>query len=142
MNWPRSALEAIEQARKAGLVTEGVGVHLPAEATVKMAPMPADISEDDFSDRVVSYAQDHRWRVLHIRPARTSKGWRTPVSGDGNGFPDLVLVRERVLFAELKSAKGVMSQDQKDWLFALMNANAPYFLWRPSDWSDIERILA
>ena len=46
------------------------------------------------------------WRTAHFRPAMTSHGWRTAVSGDGKGFPDLVLVSGRVLFVELKGARG------------------------------------
>jgi hypothetical protein len=46
------------------------------------------------------------WRAAHFRPARTAKGWRTPVAADGAGFPDLVLVRRtRIVAAELKSGR-------------------------------------
>lgn len=31
-------------------------------------------------------------RTAHFRPAQTAHGWRTPVSGDGQGWPDLVIV--------------------------------------------------
>lgn len=103
--------------------------------------LPPNTNEEEFLFTVIEYAQAQGWRVAHFRPAKTAKGWRTAVQADGKGFPDLVLVRERVLFAELKTEEGQMTPAQKDWLSALMTANAGYFLWRPSDWNDIRRIL-
>jgi hypothetical protein len=59
------------------------------------------------------------------------------------GFPDLVMTRERVLFAELKSAKGVLSDEQSDWVGGLVGAKAEFHLWKPEDWQDgtIENVL-
>ncbi len=56
--------------------------------------------------------------VFHSRPAQTQKGWRTPVSYDGKGFPDLVAVSQRngaVIFIECKSDKGRFSPEQNRW---------------------------
>jgi hypothetical protein len=53
------------------------------------------------------------------------------------GFPDLVLVRPpRLIFAELKTAKGQMSGPQKVWREELEQLGAPveYHVWRPADW--------
>jgi hypothetical protein len=62
--------------------------------------------------------------------------WRTAVAGDGAGFPDLVLVGEPgVLFVELKSAKGRLSEDQKGWIAAL-EPHVDTMVWRPADWQD------
>ena len=94
------------------------------------------MTEQELSDSVVDLAHLFAWRVAHFRAARTTHGWRTPVSADGAGFPDLVLVRERVLFVELKSARGQLSVDQQDWMFALGNAGAEKHIWRPVHWID------
>ncbi len=61
--------------------------------------------------------------------------------GSQSGFPDRVLVRERVIFAELKREKGVVTDAQRDWLDGLAAAGAEVYLWRPSDLDEIARIL-
>ena len=99
-------------------------------------------TEEELQKAVIELAQFLGWRVAHFRPARTEKGWRTPVQGDGKGFPDLVLARHgRVLFAELKSEKAKLSAEQDLWLYEL----GPSFsrVWRPSGWKsgEIEREL-
>jgi VRR-NUC domain len=79
--------------------------------------------------------------VAHFRPARTERGWRTPVAANGAGFVDLVLVRERVVFAELKAAKTRITRAQIQWLDALADAGAEVYVWRPGDWQEIEQVL-
>ena len=54
------------------------------------------------------------------------------------GFPDLVLVRPpRLIFAELKTAKGPLSAPQKVWReeLELLAAPVEYHVWRPADWT-------
>lgn len=64
------------------------------------------LSERDFQRQVTDLAEILGWQWAHFRPAQTSRGWRTPVSGPlGAGWPDLILVRardRRLIFAELK----------------------------------------
>lgn len=79
-------------------------------------------------------ARTFGWRVAHFRAARTGKGWRTPVAADGAGFPDLVLVRDRVVFAELKSKAGRLSREQQVWRDVLRHAGAEWHLWTPEHW--------
>jgi hypothetical protein len=79
-------------------------------------------------------------RTLHIRPARTADGWRTPVQGDGKGFPDLLIVGENgVLFRELKSRTGKLTADQMAWVGSLTAARQNVGVWRPADWPDVVR---
>lgn len=97
-------------------------------------------TEAQFQQQVIDLARLHKWRVAHFRPARTSRGWRTPVAADGSGFPDLVLARNGVvIFAELKSQRGVLSNEQRAWAAQLGIA---WRLWRPRDLPDIARELA
>lgn len=92
------------------------------------------MSENDLLAAVLDLARLHHVRTAHFRPAKTALGWRTAVSGDGAGFPDLVLVgRSGVLFRELKSATGTLGPDQLDWVDALQNAGASIAVWRPVD---------
>jgi len=98
----------------------------------------ADLSEEDLQTRILQAATLYGWRAAHFRPARTAKGWRTPMSGDP-GFPDLVLARAGVLIVpELKSRRGRTSPDQDLWLEALGDHAR---LWRPADWPAIQNEL-
>ena len=105
------------------------------------------VYEADLQQAVIDLAHLLRWRVAHFRPAMTRGRWSTPVSADGAGFPDLVLVRGgHVIFAELKSAKGHVRPEQTEWLNALRLADGPTcstYTWRPADWfaGRIEEVL-
>ncbi len=101
-------------------------------------------SEGDFLSWVIDYAHLKGWLAAHFRPAKTEAGWRTAVQGDA-GFLDLVLARNGVvIIAELKSEIGTLSPPQEAWLAALQGdgeSTALWFVWRPSDREQIERIL-
>jgi len=101
------------------------------------------VTEAELLDAVIELAHLFGWRVAHFRPARTARGWRTPVAADGAGWPDLTLVRERVVFAELKAERGTLSVDQLDWLRVLGQAGGEHHVWRPEDWTrgEIEAVL-
>ena len=107
------------------------------------------ISEKDFLSTVIEFAQAHGWKVAHFRPAMTGRlrrdgkpVWVTPVQGDGKGFPDLVLVRtDRLIFAEVKAEKGRIVPNQERWLGALLTSGQQVYVWRPSNWEEIEGIL-
>lgn len=100
------------------------------------------VSEAQFQRQVIEFAQRLNWRVAHFRPAQNARGdWRTPVAADGKGFPDLVLVRERVLFVELKVNGNKLAPDQVAWRDALQTAGANWHHWTPDDWPAIEQTL-
>lgn len=102
------------------------------------------LTERDWQRQVIELAQLHRWRVAHFRPAQTKDGWRTPVEADGKGFPDLVLVRipGELIFAELKSDTGRLSDDQTIWLDLLrLVRGIDVYVWRPRDFDEVERRL-
>lgn len=92
-------------------------------------------SEDDLLAFVLDTARVFGWRTMHVRPARTVRGWRSPVQGDGKGFPDLLAIRgPRLVVAELKSAKGRLSGEQEEWLDDWRDIpGAEVFVWRPAD---------
>ena len=102
------------------------------------APQPTEV---EFQRQVIDLAHLLGWRVAHFRAALTRHGWRTPVQADGAGFPDLCLVRDRVIFAELKAGRGRLTVDQQAWAAALSAADAEWQLWRPADLDDIARML-
>lgn len=102
------------------------------------------MTEEQLQDAVIELAQLLGYLVAHFRPALTARGWRTPVQGNGRGFPDLVLVRPgRVIYAELKAHAGTVSPDQQVWLDRLRGGGAEVYLWRPRHWlsGEIEATL-
>lgn len=64
--------------------------------------------------------------------------------GSVPGFPDRVLIRDRVIFAELKTeAKSSKPSDKQiEYLDGLAAAGAEVYLWRPRDLDEIGRILS
>jgi hypothetical protein len=99
-------------------------------------------TEAEFQDQIIELAHLFGWRVAHFRPAQTRRGWRTPVSADGQGFPDLLMTRRnRCIAAELKSAGGKVSADQTAWLEAFGAAGIEDHVWRPSDFDAVVEAL-
>lgn len=89
-------------------------------------------SEAEFQATVIKDAKQLGWRVYHTHDSRRSNP----------GFPDLVLVRERVIWAELKTAHGRVNAQQQAWIDRLQAAGQEAYLWRPQDIHEITRILA
>lgn len=89
--------------------------------------------ESEFQAAVIEWAQMRGWRVFHDYDSRRN----------ASGFPDLCMSRDgRVIFAELKTARGVVRTEQRDWLTSLGScAGVEVYLWRPSSWGQIERAL-
>ena len=106
-----------------------------AEATAR----PLITSEKMLMAQITRLAKSHGWLVYHTYDSRKSEF----------GFPDLVLVSEardhrkhgRVIFAELKTEMEITTDAQDRWLSRLARARAEVYIWRPSDWPDIARIL-
>jgi hypothetical protein len=101
------------------------------------------ISERAFQQAVVELATMTGWKVNHQLPAQNAAGrWRTPTQGHV-GFPDLVLAHPTrgVIFAELKSAVGRVSEAQRNWLDVLELGGAETYVWRPTDMAFIKSRL-
>jgi hypothetical protein len=102
-------------------------------------------TELEFTAQVLAYAKLCGWRTAHFRPARTARGWVTPVQGDGKGFLDLLLLRaQRIVVAELKrTALDRPTPEQELWLAAWRETGrAEVCVWTASDdWGRIERTL-
>jgi len=101
------------------------------------------INENAFTAAVVEIAHWHQWLVFHPLPAQTSRGrWVTAMQGN-TGFPDLVLVKPGagIVFAELKSAVGRVSEQQRRWLDSIEAAGGEQHVWRPIDINNIRKRL-
>lgn len=119
----------------------------PTSTAEYRATAATSMSEETLLSHVLDAAKKLGWRTTHFRPALLADGsWRTAVQGDGKGWPDLVLVNERMgelLFVELKSTDGELTPEQAAWLCALQNVGQRADVWRPSDWTSghIQRVL-
>lgn len=85
---------------------------------------------------IIDLARRLGWRVAHTPPVLTKFGWRTPVAADGKGFPDLLLVRERALVAEIKGDGDRLTKEQSTWLSAFRIAGIEAHVWTPEGWID------
>jgi hypothetical protein len=102
------------------------------------------VTEKALIDAIVKRARGLGWKVARFpkvpvkypgQPLR----WMTPVAADGKGWPDLLLVRERIVAAEIKAAETggkVVQPEQEDWLRAFRQAGAVARIWTPKDWRE------
>jgi hypothetical protein len=99
-------------------------------------------SEREFQREVVQRAKSLGWFIFHALPGQGRNKHLTLFIGK-RGFPDLVLCRPpRLLFVELKSEKGKVSNDQREWLDALRACGVEVYVWRPSELERITAILS
>lgn len=87
--------------------------------------------EREWQAQVVEAARLMGWRVYHTHDSRRS----------APGWPDLALVRDRLVMAELKTETGRVSPEQQQWLALLTAAGVETYLWRPSDLDDVLEVL-
>lgn len=96
----------------------------------------ADILEDAWDAQLFrgknALAVQLGWTSYHVL---RSKGSRA-------GYPDRTLVRDRIVFAELKREKTAPTAEQVEWLDKLAQAGGEVYLWRPSDLDEVARILS
>jgi hypothetical protein len=96
----------------------------------------ADILEDQWDAQLFrgkdALAVQLGWTSYHTLRSRGSRA----------GYPDRTLVRERILFVELKREKTGPTDDQVEWLDKLAAAGGETYLWRPSDLDEIARVLS
>ncbi len=93
------------------------------------------MSEDDLLELVLDAATVGGRMAYHVR--RSDRAITI-----GAGFPDLVLAGDgRVVFVELKTEAGRLTEDQRRWRVMLEGCGAEYRLWRPSSWREIEAEL-
>ncbi len=134
---------SIDQGEETPAVLEEL--HRRAIASRKAQQMPkkalANVLERDFQASIIEAAHLHGWRVHAERPARTAKGWATPIQGDP-GFVDIVLVKgTQLLHREVKTERGFLTADQAAWILALQEAGADTGVWRPGDFPRILETL-
>jgi hypothetical protein len=104
-----------------------------------------DPSEKVFQRWVADLAHAYGWAYCHFRPARVIRNgvekYETPIGGDGKGFVDMLLVRDRILFRELKAGKNGLTPEQEFWRDRIIRAGGDWALWHPRDAEDIIKEL-
>jgi len=96
--------------------------------------LASQISEAEFQNTLRTYARLKEWLYYHPYDSRRSDP----------GFPDTVLARDdRIIFAELKKMGGRISKPQRTWIDTLKeHPTVEVYIWFPSDWDQIEEVLA
>ncbi len=104
-----------------------------AELARARALLGSEVTERDFQGEVLRAAGLLRWRTYHTLDSR----------GSAAGFPDVVAVRgTRLVMAELERQNGRVRDAQQAWLDDLAKVETlETFLWRPSDWPQVEEVL-
>lgn len=117
--------------------------HLTGVQDLRVVPEPIQpedprlaMTEKELQQSVIDLCAVLKYQVYHTLNSK----------GSAAGFPDLTIVggrHDRLVFAELKSTKGKVTQSQALWLQELANAGSHVYVWRPYDWitGGIERIL-
>ena len=94
--------------------------------------MKRDRSSAMHKQAVIKAATLHGWKHFHVHGSRRSQA----------GFPNLVLGRPPVLlFVELKTDKGRVRPEQREWIDLVNRCEMDAMVWRPRDWPRIEQIL-
>lgn len=128
MRVSEGVLKQIEQAAAEGRVTEGGKAVLPG---LTPPPLKAEADEKSFQQAVVDLAKKNGWLVYHTYDSRKSTA----------GFPDLVLVRERVLWLELKVHPNKPTAEQLRWIDALKAAGQWAWVLYPEEWANVVNLL-
>ncbi len=97
------------------------------EASDHAQPM----TETELQGHIVKMAQAQGWMVRPTQQGSQDSHRRKIRNGTAAGFPDLVLARDgRFMFWELKTQKGEMEPEQRQWMDHLFPC---YEVIRPSD---------
>ena len=87
---------------------------------------------------------EYKFQVQVCQAAR-QLGWMPyyhfETRGSVPGWPDLTLVRERIVFAELKTGSVGVTLHQEDCIQRLREAGGEVYVWRESDWDELLGIL-
>ena len=89
------------------------------------------MTEAELQNAVIDLCKLLKWRWFHPYDSRRSVA----------GWPDLVLVKDRIIFVELKSEKGRLSPAQRQWRDDIQGAGGEWYLIRPTGLADFAKVL-
>lgn len=94
-----------------------------------------DVTEKELQSQLfgtkVGIAKIMGWACYHTLKSK----------GSEPGFPDWTLARDRVIFVELKTEKGRLSEAQIGWVNLLRKADAEVYVVRPRHLEEITEVL-
>jgi len=91
-----------------------------------------EMTEKQWQSQVIELARMLGWeRIYHTFNSRRSQ----------SGFPDLFVVRDRAIAAELKRRGNRPTRDQVAWLNAFAAADFEVYLWFEDDLDEIATVL-
>lgn len=123
--------KARERQARGGILS-GFGGATPApKPPPARAALDAVMSEAEFQRQVVELAERLGWAVWHDNDPRRNAA----------GFPDLLLVRERVVWMEVKRDGEGLRPAQAAFHARLKAAGAEVYVVSPRLWAEAERIL-
>ena len=104
-------------------------------ATTTRRAIDATLSEGEWQQQIIDYAELRGWMVFHDTDSRKNR----------RGFPDLVLIRPPdVIFLECKTEakRSKPSPEQAEWIRKLkLCRRIQADIARPRHWPDIEKAL-
>jgi hypothetical protein len=115
----------------------------PARRKIDLA-----MSEAEWTTTVIGTERDRGlartlgWTCLHVNDSRREVVDRLgnhQIVGDADaaGLPDWILLRERIVWVELKRERGTMRPTQTAIIAAIRKAGGEAYVWRPSDWPEV-----
>jgi hypothetical protein len=111
------------------------------------------ITEAEWQAQVVQLAETLGWGWMHVQTVTVRKPgphkWNpertfamTPTDGPlGVGWPDLVLMRERVVYAELKREGEKLKPGQELTRDRILAAGGEHHVWTAPDLEAVQRVL-
>lgn len=108
-----------------------------------MAPRPR-LNGKKLQKAAIDVAHQRGYIAAHFTTVTDSRGFhRTPVSADGKGFPDLILVGRKCVAVEVKGDGDRLSAEQKAWLEAFEAAGIETLLLTVKAWreGELEKLL-
>lgn len=88
-------------------------------------------TERDWAIQVAALARQLGWWRYHTYRSQRSQP----------GFPDETLIRDRIVFLELKTEDGKVSSSQRDVLGRILDAGGEAYIARPSDLQPLADVL-
>ena len=110
-------------------------------------PNIRETGKGGFQEEVVQLFQWHHWKVAHfhtvaMRRANGSIAYITPAAADGKGWPDLVCVKNRIVYIELKRRGAKLGEEQELWRDRIEMAGGEWYCFWPKDWQKIVLLAA
>ena len=103
--------------------------------------MSVTVSERTWQGQVEYMLDLFHWRWFHLADW-SNRSYSPRTTSYAAGFPDIFAVRNgEIIWMELKSAKGSLTKEQKEWVADLRQAGQEVHVLRPDDFDWVMRRL-